>query len=165
MRAIVEENVAIVANDNSRQPPVAPQANERCQLECIRALRTIVKNGIVIIDDAGEILRKYRQNLSGKGQPGVGDAFLKHVYDHQYNKRKVQRTALTIDENGEYADFPSDPLLMNFDPSDRLFVALACASPKPAAIFNAVDSDYSHHAQPLKSAGVSVTELCSDCLI
>ena len=95
----------------------------------------------------------------------MGDAFLKHVYDHQYNKRKVQRTALAIDAHGEYIDFPSDPLLTKFDPSDRLFVALARASPKPASIVNAVDSDYSHHAQSLKSAGVKVIELCQDCLI
>ena len=90
---------------------------------------------------------------------------MKHVYDHQYNKRKVQRTALVIDAQGEYVDFPSDPLLKNFDPSDRLFIALARASPKSASIVNAVDSDYSHHAQPLKSAGVNVIELCPDCLI
>lgn len=165
MRAIVEENVAIVANDSSRENPLATQANERCQIECIRTLRKIVKNGIAVIDDAGEIIMKYRQNLSGKGQPGVGDAFLKHVYDHQYNKRKVQRLVLSVDEHGHYIDFPKDPRLKNFDPSDRLFVALALASPKRAYIINAVDSDYSHHRQPLRSAGVSVIELCSDCLI
>lgn len=165
MRAVVEENVAIVANDNSRLEPVAPQANEQCQLECIRALRSIVKNGIIVIDDAGELLRRYRQRLNAKGQPGVGDAFLKHVHDQQYNKRRVQRTPLDADGDNNYLAFPSDALLNTFDLSDRIFVALACASPKHAAILNAVDSDYSQHADPLKSAGVEIIELCQDCLV
>jgi hypothetical protein len=164
MRAIVDENVAIVANDNSRRDRLAVQADEVCQLECIKALRSIVKNGITVIDDAGEILRKYREYLSGRGQPGVGDAFLKHIYDNQYNKRKVQRTPLAVNEDGTYSDFPSSPGLNTFDPSDRVFVALARASTKRAVILNALDSDYSEHAEPLQEAGIKVIELCPDCI-
>lgn len=76
---VVDENVPIVANDYVRAEPRAPQADNTCRLACIQALRRAVKSGIIVIDDAGDILEHYRQHLRHHGQPGVGDAFFKHV--------------------------------------------------------------------------------------
>lgn len=133
-------------------------------MACIDALKKVVKNGIVVLDDAGEVLAKYRHYLNGRGLPGVGDAFLRHIVENQYNPRKVRRQALRRNEDGSFADFPVDASLARFDPADRIFVALACAVSDRCSILNAVDSDYSIHIKDLSSFGVEVVELCPDCL-
>lgn len=162
--AVVDENVPIVANDTVRisgdLAPLAPQADDVCRLAVVRKLRELVRNGIAVIDDAGEVMRKYRRYLNGKGQPGVGDAFLKHIADHEYNVSKVIRVALERDGDGNYAEFPADPTLSSFDPSDRIFVALALSAPKTTTLLNAVDSDYSQHRVPREKYGVRIEELC-----
>jgi hypothetical protein len=122
----------------------------------------VIRAGVVVLDDEGEVLAKYRSKLSGRGQPGAGDAFLKFVSENQYNSAKVVRLSLPRDREGEYTDFPSDAALRTFDKSDRVFVALARRG--DGSIINAVDSDYSEHADALESAGVVVKELCPNCL-
>lgn len=164
MRIIVDENVAIVANDASRSTPLAPQADDACRIKCIKSLQALVKNHIIVLDDAGEVLNKYRTYLNAKGQPGVGDLFFKHLMDHQYNTRKIRRQILQKNSDGSFVDFPSTAELATFDPADRIFVALARAVKTRCAVYNAVDSDYKIHREGLKLAGVKVVELCSDCL-
>ena len=161
---VVDENVPIVANDASRPEKKSPQADAECRQSCIRVLKLIVAKGAVVLDDAGEVMFKYRRRLSGTGQPGVGDAFLKHLSDRQYDRRKVLRISLHQSSTGEFTDFPDDPALASFDPADRIFVALARAAPSRSAILNAVDSDYQQHRRALGHAGVHVTELCPHCI-
>lgn len=161
---VVDENVTIVANDQARPQPKAPQADLVCRLACIRALRAVVRAGVVIIDDEGEVLALYRKYLSGSGQPGVGDAFLKHLSDHQFDRRKVRRIALTRNDDREFEEFPMDSRLRTFDRADRIFVALAVAAPENPVVLNAVDSDYDEYAEALAAEGVRVRELCRKCL-
>jgi len=118
----------------------------------------------VVIDDKSEVIRNYRQYLSGKGQPGLGDAFLKYICDNEYDATKVIRVRLDKEDDGSYAVFPKDSRLSAFDPADRIFVALVLACPQTTTILNAVDSDYSHHADALNRHGVQVEELCPGLL-
>jgi hypothetical protein len=163
---IVDENVPITANDSDRKLRSTPQADTNCVLSCVRELRKIVRSGIIIIDDDGEILSKYRRYLRGSGLPGAGDAFLKHVADRQYDRKKVRRISLAKTPSGDFTAFPNhDPSLVGFDHSDRIFIAVARAVPELLpTIVNAVDSDYSHYANALAQAGVRIKELCSHCL-
>jgi len=161
---VVDENVPIVANDGVRSEPKVPQADGNCRLACVQALKRIVKSGILIIDSAGGVLENYRAYLQHRGQPGVGDAFYKHVIDHQFNRTKVRRILITKNAQGEFEDFPTDPALATFDPSDRLYVALAVAAPEKPRILNAVDSDYSEHQTALEGVGVHVYEVCPQCI-
>jgi hypothetical protein len=161
---VIDENVPIVANDNVRRVRIAPQADDACRLACIRMLRKIVKSGLVVVDTAGEVIDKYRSQLQYRGQPGVGDAFYKHVVDHQFNQKKVRQTlVLKHDERG-FEDFPAAEELATFDRSDRIFIALALASPESAEILNALDSDYSEHGEALTNVGVKVREICPQCI-
>jgi hypothetical protein len=161
---IVDENVAIVANDPVRSEAKAPQADGVCRLACVRLLRKAAKSGVVAIDAAGEVLQAYRRHLNYRGQPGVGDAFFKHLVDHQFNHKRVRRVALPRHADRGFEAFPADSDLATFDPSDRIYVALALVAPGKPTIFNAVDSDYREHEQALRRVGVKVTELCPRCI-
>ena len=161
---VIDENVPIVANDIVRPVKIATQADDACRLACVQALRKAVKSGIVIVDTLGEVLEKYRAKLQYKGQPGVGDAFYKHVVDHQFNRKRVRRTAVPRHSKREFEHFPEVDALATFDRSDRIFVALAIASPEAPEILNSVDSDYTEHRIPLASAGVKVREICPQCI-
>jgi hypothetical protein len=160
----VDENVPIVANDSVLPKPKAPQADSACRLACVQALKRVVRSGILIVDSAGEVVENYRSHLKRRGQPGIGDAFFKHVIDHQFNRRKVRRTSLTKNAQGEFETFPADTALQTFDPSDRIYVALALAAPERPHILNAVDSDYAEHKTALEAVGVRVHEICPQCI-
>lgn len=165
---IVDENVPIVANDVARitagLDAVAPEADEACRLAAIQRLRALISKGTVAIDDGGEVIARYRKHLSGKGQPGVGDYFLKYVSDNSFSPNRVVRFALQRTDKGEYADFPDDAELRRFDRDDRVFVALALTAGDHCSIINAVDSDYLMHRSALMRHGVTVEELCPNCL-
>jgi hypothetical protein len=165
---IVDENVAIVANDVARittkQSPMTPQADTKCRLASVRILRKIVHGGVAIIDDDGEVMMGYKKHLSRRGQPGTGDAFFKHLVESSYDARRVRQVHLPKLASGEFHHFPADPDLRTFDYDDRIYVALAKASVVKALIANSVDSDYRDHAVALKRNNVNVEELCQNCL-
>jgi hypothetical protein len=165
---IVDENVAIVANDvariTSKQIPQTPQADTKCRLASVQILRKIVSGGVAVIDDAGEVVMGYKKHLSHSGQPGTGDAFFKHLVDNSYNVRRVRQVHLPKTAGGEFQHFPADPDLRTFDHDDRIYVALAKASVVETLIVNSVDSDYRDHALALKRNNVTVEELCPNCL-
>ena len=149
---VVDENVPIVANDSSRQEPKAPQADVDCRSACVQALKRVVRSGVLFIDSAGEVVENYRKHLDFRGQPGVGDLFYRHVMDHKYNRRKVQRVDVSRDADGRFEALPA--ALANFDPADQVFVAIALVAPEQPQILNAVDSDYAEHTATLEGIGV-----------
>jgi len=161
---VVDENVPIVANDSVRLEPKAPQADIDCRLACVQALRSIVKSGILIVDSAGEVLENYRRHLQHRGQPGVGDAFFKHIIDHHFNRRKVRRVSLVKNAKRGFEAFPAEAALATFDRSDRIYIALALAALEKPHVLNAVDSDYCEHKAALGGAGVHVHEICPQCI-
>lgn len=158
----------MVANDAikiaSGHSACTPQADDACRLATIRFLRELVAKGVVIVDEQGAAMQRFRSKLSGSGQPGVGDAFFRHLVDHEFDTRYVLRRPTPQDVSGEYEHFPKTPELQNFDSSDRLYVSIALAGKPKAKIANAVDSDYSHHKDALSASGVEVHELCGHCL-
>jgi hypothetical protein len=154
--AVIDSNVLIAANGKS------DQANSACVENCIDVLMEVTENSSLALDDAGEIVTEYRRYGSYSGQPGVGDRFF--LWVHQNQHRACHRVPLTPHEDRGYEEFPDTEDLKSFDRSDRKFVATALACTPPATIYNAVDSDWSHHALPLAAAGVKVKELCPDCL-
>jgi hypothetical protein len=117
--------------------------------------------GTIVLDDGAWILSEYRDNLRSDGQPGVGDAFLKWVYNYQWNPQRCERVHITPAADGtSFAEFPNDPALGDFDPSDRVFVAAACAHPGRPPILNAVDTDWWIFRGILQRNGVRLEFLC-----
>ena len=148
---VVDTNVAIAANGRGTH------ADRRCQLSCVERLRSVANGEVVAIDDKGVILGEYRKRLSLSGRPGMGDAFLKHVFNYQYQDGRVQRVAVTPcdDERRGFEELPEN----SFDRSDRKFLAVAVVA--RAVILNATDSDWDEHKALMDSLGIEVDQLCS----
>jgi hypothetical protein len=127
----------------------------------VRRLEEIKATGKIVLDEGYLILSEYQNNLRSAGQPGEGDAFLKWVYDHQSNPQRCDRVRITpTGDRNTFAEFPDDPDLRGFDPSDRKFVAVARAHPDSPAILNAVDTDWWQFREALSRNGVHVEFLC-----
>jgi hypothetical protein len=151
---VIDTNVPVVANG------ISVGADRRCEHRCVAELRAIVADQCVLLDDRGVIFREYRRYLSPAGQPGVGDRFVKWLWDNQGNPTHCRVIAVTPIGDDDYAEFPRDDDLALFDRSDRVFVAVARASEPPATILNAVDSDWWHAAAALARHAVTVRSLC-----
>ncbi len=147
---VVDTNVAIVANGRGTH------ADLQCRLSCAQRLRAVVNEDVIAIDDAGRLLKEYRNHLSYSGQPGVGDVFFKHLVDHQYDRGRIQRVAVTTsaDTRKDFEELPENSL----DPSDRKFLAVAVVA--KAAILNATDSDWSEQQPLLDHLRIQVWQLC-----
>jgi len=156
MTAVVDTNVAVVANRRS------PQASMDCILSCVESLEQMVRQGQVVLDDRWAILSEYMRYLSRTGQPGVGDAFLKWILTNLGNRDRCELVSITpVDgDSGSFHEFPMDPALANFDPSDRKFVAVARAHSSNPPILQAVDWEWWTYRDLLKSHGVEIRFLC-----
>lgn len=150
---VVDVNVPIVANGRS------PQANFDCQSACVDVLLGIVENGLLVIDDQMQIIDEYRRYLSPSGQPGVGDAFMQWVWENQAVIEHCEQVHLTLTRAG-FSEFPNDPRLRKFDPSDHIYVALVKASHHAPIVLNAVDPDWWEHREALLQNGVRINFLC-----
>ncbi len=147
---VVDTNVAIAANGRETH------ADLQCQRSCVERLATVVREETIAIDDAGLIFDEYARHLSRSGQPGVGDLFLKHVFDHQYQPGRIRRVTLrrSADTRRGFEDLPENTL----DPSDRKFLAVAVVA--GAAVLNATDSDWDEQTALLNQLQVQVHQLC-----
>lgn len=163
-KCLVDTNVPMMAN-RALQPDNIPPEEYDCVLACIDAVEHVINNDCLVIDDADEILREYRQNLNMRGQPGVGDRFMKWVYDHCWGPN-CDRITITRN-NSSYDEFPDTnehPGLEHFDLSDRKFVAVANAHAKKPPILQATDSKWWGWKDALAKAGIEVHFLC-ECYI
>ena len=147
---VVDTNVAVSANGRKTH------ADGRCQLECVRKLKAVAVGEVVAIDDGGSILQEYLKYLRWSGQLGAGDAFLKHVFNFQYDSTRVRRVPLTPSEDHRrgFEELPPN----RFDPSDRKFLAVAVVA--SAVVLNATDSDWHEHRALTDELGVEVRQLC-----
>ena len=83
--------------------------------------------------------------------------FFKHLFNHQYNQKRVSRVRITpSDTNQGFMELPPNHL----DLDDRKFLAVAVVARAP--ILNATDSDWNENAGLLDSLGVTVVQLCPD---
>jgi hypothetical protein len=159
MKAMVDTNVLVAANARN-----CPQANPACVQSCIQLLQKIKIAGILVIDDTWLIIKEYKRDVSQTGQPGVGDAFLKWLLVNQATPQHCERITITPTGENQFAEFPDDPDLEKFDPSDRKFVAVVLTHPDHPPIYNAVDSDWKIHQIALEKHGIPIEFLCPDCL-
>ena len=132
-----------------------------CFHVCVTTLRA-VQSEKIILDDQRLIIREYRSYANPSGQPGVGDEFFLWLLRNQANPEYVETVSITPDDDKGFVEFPDDPDLAKFDPSDRKFVAVALASLNQPEILNAVDTDWWHYREPLERNGVRIRFLCPD---
>jgi hypothetical protein len=147
---------AFVVDTNGRS-----DASPACVNACVDALSAVLTNGTIVLDDGMRILREYMDNLSLSGEPGVGDAFMKWVWNVQADEDRCERVHLTSrGEEYDFSEFPDDPALATFDRSDRKFAAVALASALEPVILNAVDSDWAKCYLALERNGLTIHFLC-----
>lgn len=157
-KCLVDTNVPKNANLATRQDLLS-DVPDTCIEQCINAVMHVTKNGGLVLDEDGEIFAEYIANLSLRGQPDVGDAFAKWVHDNQWNDQKVDR--VTITKNGEnYDEFPGHEGLIQFDISDRKFIAVANAHPAKPPVLQATDSKWWGWKDALAEVGITVHFLC-----
>lgn len=152
---VIDTNVGIVANSKA-------DVGRECELRCIRLLREVTENGHLVLDEGGQIFAEYLRYLSLSGEPGVGDAFMRWVNDHQHDERLCTRIPLTIKPDHKIVEFPARPALARFDPSDEKFVAVAAAHPDKPPIQVAVDRGWIRHRDALAGVEIKVEILCPD---
>jgi len=158
-KRIIDTNVPITAN--RALDPKATHEELPCILACVNAVEFVVENGGMVIDAGDEIFDEYRTNLKLKGQPGVGDKFVKWVHDHRWSFPPEDRVPIT--RTGDtYAEFPDHEGLKDFDRSDRKFVAVANAHPDKPPILEATDSKWCGWKDSLEEVGITVIFLCKD---
>jgi hypothetical protein len=157
-RCVVDTNVAVTANGGQ------PAASRECIDASARSLQRIISGGHLFIDQAGQIVQEYRDNLDAKGQPGPGDAFLKWVLTHEWGAVRITRVALTPSEDNpnRFTELPAPLDDVRYDPSDCKFLAVSAAHPQHPAILQATDSKWWGWRASLAKAGVSVHFLCSE---
>lgn len=157
-KCLVDTNVPKTANLAS-QPDSNSDVPDCCVLACIEAIEHVIKKRGLVIDAGNEIFDEYRKQLSMKGQPGVGDHFMKWVHDNRWNLAQSDR--VTITKNSEsYNEFPVHEGLADFDKSDRKFVAVANAHSDKPPILQATDSKWWGWKDPLEEVGITVHFLC-----
>lgn len=154
---IVDTNVGVTANGRSG-------SGLSCQLRCQQALRSLMKDGLLVLDDGWRILKEYKANLSESGQPGVGDAFVRWALTNRANPKRCQLVPIRqkVGDREDYDEFPDHPALQGFDPADRKFVAVAMAHKAHPPILQATDSKWVGWAPALLECGVQVEFLCPE---
>jgi hypothetical protein len=135
---IIDTNVPVVANGKDTH------ASVECQLKASARLKQAHDKEIILLDSLNLIFAEYKGHLSFSGQPGLGDAFFKHLYNNIANVEAVVRVEITELGSGWrlFSEVPDDPRLETFDRDDQKFVAVAMASEhNKRTIVNAVDND------------------------
>ena len=155
---VVDTNVPLVANSR------AEQAGWECMATCIHALRQVQAERRTLLDDRGLIIEEYRKSLSHSGQPGLGDAFFRWLWENQANPQHCRTVPIAVHADRMFAEFPEDPRLSSFDLSDRKFVAVVRASGTRPELLNATDTDWWDDRLALKENGVNVVFLCPELM-
>lgn len=151
---VIDTNVLLVANGSH------PGVSKECRLECIARLQARQQDGVVAIDDARKLLGEYGNKTRPNQPKGVGDVFLKWLLQNQANSSRVHRVSITETAPNTFAEFPDAALQPEFDPPDRMFVAVANAHPDKPPIWQAADSKWLAWWPPLAAQGVVVDFLC-----
>jgi hypothetical protein len=159
-KCVVDTNVPKTAN-LALDPMAIPQELKDCVSKCIEAIEYIVKRDCLVIDAGDEICGEYRRQLSMKGQPGMGDMFMKWVHDNRWKLPAANRVVITKN-GGSFNEFPNHDDLSQFDSSDRKFVAVSNAHPEKPPILQATDSKWWGWKDALGKAGIVVHFLCPD---
>ncbi len=159
-KCVVDTNVPKTAN-LAIAPQEVPDELAGCVLACVDAVERVIRHRGLVLDADDEIFDEYRQQLSLRGQPGVGDRFLKWVHDNRWTFPDSDRVNIT--RNGEsYDQFPQHKGLDDFDRSDRKFVAVANAHPTKPPIVQATDSKWWGWKDALADVGITVHFVCPD---
>lgn len=158
LRCVVDTNVPRTANGENHG------ASSSCTTASARALREVTERGHLFLDGGNAIFNEYRKGLSLSGQPGPGDAFLKWVLTNQWNASRVTRVKVTRcgQDLQDFEELPQPPQNVFYDPSDRVFLAVAATHSEKPPILQSLDSKWWGWQEALEEIGVSIYFLCPE---
>jgi hypothetical protein len=152
---IVDTNVPLVASGLSEQMSI------ECQKTCFEFLEKLINgNDLVVIDDQYWILGEYEHEMKRQGT--YGHQFLKWLLRNSHDLRKVKFVTIHPVGKSEYdfEEFPETLEAVDFDNSDRKYVAVAVANNFVAPIVEAADSKWIGWQEALAAEGIGVVFLC-----
>ena len=157
---IVDTNVIVIANDTDDK-------RGDCRDRCQDRLQQIISHGeTVIVDDRWQIFGEYEDNTHPNTKKGIGDLFVKRLLQNQKNPKVCTMVPIMpLAGNGtDFKEFPTDRALINFDPDDRKFIAVALAHKRDngqiPTILLAIDRGWLQFIDALANHGVSVDLIC-----
>ncbi len=159
---IVDTNVIVIANDTDDK---RKDCRDRCQAR-IKQIRD--QREKVVIDDSRRILREYEKNTHPNTKKGIGDLFVKRLLQNLGNPKICKMVNITpLARSGtDFEEFPDDNVLINFDPDDRKFVAVALAHKRDTGqiptILLAIDRGWLQFMAALANHGVSIDLICEE---
>ena len=87
---------------------------------------------------------------------------MKWALQNRANSKHADLIALTGDPGSGFTSFPKDADLSNFDPADRMFIAVSNAHPGKPPVLQAADSNWLGWSDALRRRGILVEFLCID---
>lgn len=158
MTNVVDTNVLVVANGTNTNAP------STCQFAC-QTMLFQMRGGMerFPVDAGNLIFDEYFRNANRSGRPGIGDAFVKWLWENQGYEHLCELVPLheTDDEKVLFREIPDRPPFTHFDPNDQKFLAVAIASRFSATIYNATDTDDWAVVRPeLPAMGIRFNQIC-----
>jgi hypothetical protein len=151
---VVDTNVLLVAEGLS-------DFSRLCEAKCGNILRVVQRDRILVLDRGREILTEYGRKLSErKGQRGMGYEFWKWLVNTTASHSRCEMVNLTSHPDRGYEEFPDHAGLLEFDKSDRMFVAVAAVHPAKPEIIQATDSKWWGWKDALEECGIRLNLPC-----
>lgn len=150
MIGILDTNVLIVANGQLSISDVD------CELAAVQLIDRVRSQGAFGLDRTGLILTEYGRNLDRSKPLKAGAQLLIDLFNYQ----RVQHFDITEDATRGFVEFPADPALLDFDRSDKKFVAVALVAGATHELSVATDWDFWNHRVALASNQVNLNFIC-----
>jgi hypothetical protein len=150
---IVDTNIFIAANGK------ADQLTEKDVNKCKLFVSSLFSDTIISLDLQGEIFSEYFDHMNWSGLPGIGDVFVKSLWDRQHDKTVCEMVDIKKNKNGIYKQLQNKDELLQFDPNDLKFIAVYLGSNYSVVICNACDSDWENNKSLLSKYKINVYEI------
>jgi hypothetical protein len=156
-KVVIDTNVILTASGQHKGVSAA------CVDSCSKRLLAVMSSTVVVIDDGYEVLSEYQNKSKPWTGNRVGDIFLKWLLNNSTNPKHCRQVTLSKGlAPNTYANFPDQQLQDEFDPPDRVFVAVAAAERGEPKIIQAADCKWLNWNDRLKAVGIEVDYVCPD---
>ena len=154
---IIDTNVPLIADGDSHM-------SLECQSHCLDFIQQVMYGGktIVVIDDQFHVLGEYERQKDRNRADSLLEKLFIWVHTHQTNPAKVKQVPIRSTGEGDFEEISQKIRDLEFDPSDRKFVAVCIANDKQAPIYQAADSKWIGWDAALKEEGIEVCFLCRE---
>lgn len=154
---IVDTNVPLVAQGT------ANQMSGSCEMNCAEFLEKLFQGHFkLVIDSNYHLIGEYEKKMNKGSQVQYGNRFLKWIYTNQANTLKIKTVEIEQIDEFNFAEVPQSLIDINFDNSDRKFVAVAIANKNLAPIVQAADSKWIGWEEALTNEGITIYFLCKE---